>query len=162
MNPGRYLSVRRWRQRGASIFLAIFLLLLFGVLAALMARMITTASVSEVQDVEGVRTYQAARAGIEWGLFQLDPDAASAVLPGCFSPNPTALTAIPGYSVEVGCTPYPGAATSYQEGSRTIRIFRITAKATSSGAPAPGVEREIAATVEKCRDSAVVAAPFDC
>lgn len=149
-------------QRGISVVMAIFLLLLFGLISALMATMLSTASMTEVQDIEGARTYQAARAGIEWGVYQLDPKAASAALPACFSPNPAALTAIPGYSVSVTCTPYPSPATSYQEGSRTIRIFQIVATATSVAARPPGIEREIAVTVEKCRDSTVTSAPYDC
>lgn len=159
MNRSRSLSAR---QRGISVVMAIFLLLLFGLISALMATMLSTASMTEAQDVEGARTYQAARAGIEWGVYQLDPNAANAPLPSCFSPNPAMLTAIPGYSVRVNCTPYPGAATSYREGTRTIRIFHIVATATSVAARPPGVEREIAVTVEKCRDSTVTSAPYDC
>lgn len=147
-------------QRGISIVMAIFLLLLFGLIAALMATMLSTASMTEAQDIEGARTYQAARAGIEWGVYQLDPNATKSDLPDCFSP--ATLTAIPGYSVRVACAPYPGAATTYQEGSRTIRIFQITATATSVAARPPGVEREIVVTVEKCRDTSVTVAPFDC
>lgn len=159
MNHPRSLSAG---QRGISVFMAIFLLLLFGLISALMATMLSTANMTEAQDIEGARTYQAARAGIEWGVYQLDPKAASAALPACFSPNPATLTAIPGYSVRVGCTPYPGAATSYQEGTRTMRIFQIVATATPVAARPPGIEREIAVSVEKCRDSTVTSAPYDC
>lgn len=151
--------VRR-KQRGISIVMAIFLLLLFASIAAFMASLASTAHVASAQDIEGSRAYQAARAGVEWGLYQLDPNGTTAALPSCFAT--TTLVQVPNYSVNVSCTPFPGAATSYQEGSRTIRMFQITATATSTAARPPGVERVVSVTAEKCRDSLIVAAPYDC
>lgn len=58
------------RERGFSLVTAIFLLV---VLAALGVAMVTISSVqhqSTSLDVQGVRAYQAARAGMEWGLYQ--------------------------------------------------------------------------------------------
>lgn len=152
------------RQRGVSIFMAIFLLLLFGLVSALIATLISTANVSQAQDIEGARAYQAARAGVEWGMSQpeLDPNAASLILPDCFSPNPKALTAISGYSVEVRCTRYQNGASPYQEGSKTIRMFLLTARAVSTSATPPGIERLVEVTIEKCRDSSIASPPYDC
>lgn len=150
----------RRAQRGISIVMAIFLLLLFASIAAFMASLMSSSHISSAQDLEGSRAYQAARAGVEWGLYQLDAEATSSGLPTCFSP--ATLTQIQNYSVSVTCTPYPGAATFYQEGSRTIRIFQVTATATSIGGRPPTVERVIQVIAEKCRDTLIGAPPYDC
>lgn len=139
----------RPQQSGVSVIAGIFLLLLMAVLAAVMANLVSTSHVNMAADIGGVRAYQAARAGAEWGMFQLDPNAQSAGLPNCVN---GALT-VPGYGVAVSCT-----ARDYTEAGRQIRIYRITSVAT-----APGIERQIEVTVEKCRDPvSITAAPFDC
>lgn len=154
------------QQSGASIISAIFILLLFAALAAFMANLVSTANITSAQDVQGARAYQAAQAGVEWGLYQLDPNGAAAALPGCFAINPTVLptAAIPGFTVSVLCTPFPGAVTSYAEAGRTIRIFEIVATVTITNAlvPPAAVERQVTVRIEKCRDATIVAAPFDC
>ena len=70
-------------QRGVSIIAAIFLLLLMAMLAAVIANMVSTSHVNLAADIGGARAYQAARAGAEWGIFQLDPNAQTAGLPAC-------------------------------------------------------------------------------
>jgi MSHA biogenesis protein MshP len=163
------------RQRGVSIISAIFLLLLFAAIAAFMVSMTSTANITSAQDVQGARAYQAAQAGVEWGFYQLDPNGANASLPGC--PAVTMPAVVPGFTVTVNCTVYPNAAPApncvapsptaefcYQEAGRQVRIFTIVATAAVTGATVPpaAVEREVRITVEKCRDSAIVAVPYDC
>lgn len=148
-------------QRGISLVAAIFLLLLMAGLAAFMASILSATHINFAADVGGSRAYQAARAGAEWGMFQLDPNATVAGLPSCPAAS-TTLNTIPGHSVVVTCDAFPGAATWYQEGGRQIRIFRIRSTATALGVRAPGVEREVVVTIEKCRDAAIAAAPYDC
>lgn len=75
------LSARPW-QRGVSVITAIFLLLLMAVLAAAIANMVSTSHVNLAADIGGARAYQAARAGVEWGIFQLDPNAQGAAFAG--------------------------------------------------------------------------------
>ncbi|RIX46940.1 MAG: hypothetical protein D3M94_09575 [Rhodocyclales bacterium GT-UBC] len=144
-----------------SIISAIFLLLLMAGLAAYMASILSVAHINSAADIGGSRAYQAARAGVEWGMFQLDPNAASSALPTCATASGT-LTTIPGHSVEVQCVAYPGDSTVYREGARQIRIFRITATATAQDVKMPGIQRQVVVTLEKCRDSAITVAPFDC
>jgi MSHA biogenesis protein MshP len=162
-----FAGQKRSRQRGVSIISAIFMLLLFAAIAAFMVSMVSTANITSAQDVQGARAYQAAQAGVEWGLFQMDPNGSTAALPDCFAPSPTVLpaAAIPGFSVSVLCTSYPlASATSYAEAGRTIRIFQFVATATVAGAlvPPAAVERQVTVRVEKCRDSTILAPPFDC
>lgn len=148
------------RQSGMSLLAAIFVLLLLSSIAASILYFSSTAHTNSAQDFEGSRAYQAARAGVEWGLFQLDPNDTAAGLPSCFAA--TSLAQFAGYTVAVTCTPFPGAATSYQEGPRQTRMFQIVAVARSIAAFPTQTEREIAVTVEKCRDPAFAAAPYGC
>lgn len=163
MNTGRIkLSVSR-RQRGVSLVTAIILLLLFAALAALMANLLSATHLNQAADISGSRSYQAARAGIEWGAYQLDPNGTTLALPDCSSANGT-ITAISGYQVTVACTMYPTTG-FYTEGGRNIRVFQLVATATDLNARTPGTERQIRVTLEKCRDSALTASdpsPYDC
>jgi MSHA biogenesis protein MshP len=147
------ISARPW-QRGVSVIAGIFLLMLMAVLAAVIANMVSTSHVNLAADIGGARAYQAARAGAEWGMFQLDPNAAAAGLPSCFPP---AIPPVPGHRVTVTC-----ASSDHSEAGRSIRIFRIVSLAVANGVRAPGIERQVEVTVEKCRDATIVAAPFDC
>lgn len=141
------------QQRGVSLITGIFLLLLMSVLAAAMVSIVSTSHVNIAADIGGSRAYQAARAGAEWGIYQLDPNAQNAGLPACVNGAPP----IPDHTVTVTCS-----STSYTEGGRQIGIFRIVSKASASGAKQPGIERQVEVTVEKCRDPAITVAPYDC
>lgn len=143
----------RARQRGVSVITAVFLLLLMAVLAAAIANIVSTSHVNLAADIGGARAYQAARAGAEWGIFQLDPNAQTAALPDCVGGAP----AVPGHTLTVTCT-----SSDYSEAGRSIRIYRIVSLAVADGVRAPGIERQVEVTVEKCRDATIVAAPFDC
>ena len=148
------ISTRPW-QRGVSVIAAVFLLLLMALLAAVIANMVSTSHVNLAADIGGVRAYQAARAGAEWGIYQLDPNAAAPGLPNCFADS---TLAVPGHTVNVSCSSSP-----YTEAGRSINIYRIIARAVADGARAPGIERQVEVTVEKCRDPVnVPAAPYDC
>src|SRR5205807_5389160 len=63
------------RQAGFSIIAAIFLLVVLALLAAFIASVTGMQQSSGQLDVLGVRAYQSARAGMEWGAYQvLDPN----------------------------------------------------------------------------------------
>ncbi len=148
-------------QRGVSVLAAVFFLLLFGLLAALMANVISVTHSTAAEDVLGARAYQAARGGAEWGLYQvLDPTNATATGPTAALPTCFAATSVPGLgaTVSVSCA----ASVSYTEGSKSIRIYRITSTATIPGPAGLTVERSIEVTTEKCRDTASTVAPFGC
>lgn len=143
----------RTHQRGVSIITGIFLLLLMATLAAAMVSVISTSHVNVAADIGGSRAYQAARAGVEWGMYQLDPNAQTSTLPACVGGSP----AIPGHTVTVTCQSW-----DTTEGVKQIRIYRIGSQAVATGVKAPGIERRIEVTVEKCRDATITAAPYDC
>lgn len=147
---------------------AIFLLVILAGLAAFLVRLSTTQHITSAQDVQGSRAYQAARAGIEWGLYRvLDPANISVVapshanwpnLPSC--PADTTLT-IEGFSVAVSCTAFG----VYSEAgtTRQMRVYRLVATASVGVVGSVGhVERQVAATVSKCRASDGVAPGYEC
>lgn len=59
------------RQGGMAIMSAIFILIVLAVLAAFVVQVSTMQHMGSVQDLQSIRTYQAARAGIEWALFRV-------------------------------------------------------------------------------------------
>lgn len=162
------------RQRGVSVITAVFLLLLFAGLAALMANVISTTHTTSAQDVLGAKAYQAARAGIEWGLYKVmeNPDTTTAVAATATCPTAVTLPNCPtsafpvasleGFSVNYQCEAYDGTSGPYQEGCRRIRIFRLTATATGPGPGGTTIERRLQVTAEKCRDASSTVAPYDC
>lgn len=145
-------------QRGVSIITAIFMLVLFAALAALMASLVNTANVTSAQDIQGARAYQAAQAGVERGLFQLDPDGTGTANPDCFADIVLPVAAIPEFTVVVSC-----GKSDYNEAGRSIRIYLITATARSIAASPVTIERQVSASIEKCRPEVQnAAAPYDC
>lgn len=156
------------RFGGFALPSAIFLLVILAGLAAFLVNISMTQSATSTQDVQGARAYQAARAGIEWGLYHvLDPLNATVVPPGDAAwPNMPACNGgnlvVEGFNVTVVCLPAP---ILYSEAgqNRRIRVYRLVATATSGVVgSATYVEREVAATVSKCRTLDGVAPGYEC
>jgi MSHA biogenesis protein MshP len=69
----RMIAIRspsRIRCGGFSIVSAIFLLVVLAGLGAAMLNIATVHHASSALDVQGARAYQAARTGLEWGVYQ--------------------------------------------------------------------------------------------
>jgi MSHA biogenesis protein MshP len=156
-------------DRGFVLPSAVFLLVILAALAAFLVTISTTQNVTSAQDVQGARAYQAARAGIEWGLYPvLDPLNTSVVAPGNAAwPNmpgcPAGVLAIEGFSVTVGCV--PAVPQDYLEGgnSRSIRVYHLVSTASIGAVGAANhVEREIQVTVSKCRARDGAAPDYAC
>jgi MSHA biogenesis protein MshP len=173
--PGR-------RQRGLSIVTAIFLLVVLALLGAFMLSVTGLQQSSLQLDVQGVRAYQAARAGIEWGAFQvLDPNhtlnpatCSPVVLPGCPAAS-TNLSGLAGslspFTVTVTCSATINAPTT--EGNRNVGAYQIIATACNQPVAGPGtcpnptpaagyVERQLQATLSKCKDPTATAPRCTC
>jgi MSHA biogenesis protein MshP len=60
----------RGRSRGIGLVTAIFLLVILAGLGVALLAISTAGQRAAALDVQGARAYQAARAGIEWGLYQ--------------------------------------------------------------------------------------------
>ena len=58
-------------QRGFSLVAAIFLLVILSALGVFMLSISTMQQTTSTQDLLGSQAYQAAKAGIEWGAYQV-------------------------------------------------------------------------------------------
>lgn len=153
--------ILRRLQRGFSVATALFLIVVLALLGVFIVSISSIQQSSQQIDLQGVRAYQAARAGIEWMTFQvLDPNNAlnpltcSATVtcpPSATPPNyplPALAGSLAGFTGTVTCN-----MTTTTEGNREIRVFAITSTATSGTAGTPGyVNRELRATLSKCHD----------
>ena len=169
----------RFAQRGFSIVTAIFLIVVLALLGVYIVSVTGIQQTSSQLDVQGVRAYQAARAGIEWGAFQvLDPGNASLGTPAtCADTLPIPMPACPASPSHIGAGHANGLAGSLSsftatvqctqqadetEGNRRIVVYQIVSTGCNqisggsclTAVPATGyVERRLTATLTKCRDS---------
>lgn len=157
-------------QRGFSIMTAVFLVVVLGLLGVFLVFVTGLQQSSQQVDLQGVRAYQAARAGIEWAAFQvLDPNntlnpGTCSVLPSCpgGTGTTTALPALAGslspFSVAVRCDETPA-----EEGNRQIKVFKITSTASTGTPGTTGyVNRQVQATLSKCLDPTATAPRCSC
>src|SRR5438552_11831778 len=170
------------RQTGFSIIAASFLVVALALLAAFIASVTGMQQAGGQLGVLGVRAYQSARAGLEWSAWQIidpgntlnpGPTCATAVMPTCFaSPQnlPALAGSLSGFTVTVTCAQ----TADTTEGNRKVRVFQIVATACnqpSAGScpnvppPVPTngyVERQVQASLAKCKDSTAAAPRCAC
>lgn len=103
----RQLSpIRRAHARGFAILSAIFILVVLAALGAFVVNISTNQQIGSALDVQGVRAYQAAKAGIEWGVYRiLTPSFVCPAATTSFIPSAPTLS---GFTVTVTCTATPG------------------------------------------------------
>jgi MSHA biogenesis protein MshP len=94
---------RRLRQAGVGLVTAIFLLVVLAGLAVAMVSVYTAQQASANLDLQGARAYQAARAGLEWGLFRQLRTGQAGCIGGATFGMPGA-TSLSGFTVVVSCT----------------------------------------------------------
>lgn len=158
-------------QRGFALASAIFILVVLAALAVGITVLTTQSQTDFARDLQGARAYQAARAGLDWGAYQvLDPLNATATsgaapLPNCpnaavantcptaaspsssiMPPGPLASTVLAGYAVTLQCS-----CNDFTEAGRSIRVFQLKSTA-SGGAGLATVERQVSARIAYCRD----------
>lgn len=108
------------RPRGFAIVSAIFILVVLAVLGAFIMNISSSQQIGSALDVQGVRAYQAARAGIEWGLYR-QLQAGSCAGTTNFVPAAATLSA---FTVTVNCT-------AMADGSGGPTVYYIVATACS-------------------------------
>jgi MSHA biogenesis protein MshP len=116
------LPATQKRQRGFSLVAAIFLLVVLAALGAFIVTMSAVQHATASQSVQGARANNAARSGIEWGIYQVTTGGAC----------PAATTAFPafavpglnGFQVTVTCS-----AINTTESGQAFNIFNLTATA---------------------------------
>lgn len=132
MKPNRFAPRRVRRSAGVGLVTAIFLLVVLAGLAVAAVRIFNVQQASSSLDMDGARAYQAARAGIEWGLYQRLRNntcpSQSFALP--------ADSALARFTVSVTCTQVDGPLDAAGSNANTTR-WRIVAVACN--APAAGV-----------------------
>jgi MSHA biogenesis protein MshP len=124
---GQYdpIKTKKKTQRGFSIISAIFLLVVLSGLGAAMLTFSNAQHTSSAQDMQGMRAYQAARAGVEWGVFKLvNPPAACFASPTSFVPPAPTLSA---FTVTVTCVPFTAAG---------VTVYRV--QSTACNQPVAG------------------------
>lgn len=135
-------------QRGFSLIMAIFLIVVMAGMAVFLARVSSMQYHASALDEEGILAYQAARAGIEWGAYNARKVAVYPC-PGAADPDTLTLSgALANYTVSVTCVK-----TTATEGSTlgNVILYKITSTAKNGNSPAGDyyVERQLQATVAK-------------
>jgi len=161
------------RAGGFAFVTALFLLLILAAFAAFAVNIMANASATAVLAIQGVRGWEAARAGLNWGSYQIMREPSGGTygttdLPDCFA-TPTALTlpaAFGDFDLSVTCQRFPAIGDSpnlHEDGRTRVAQFVLIATA-SSGTPgaADYVERRLEARIEKCKDPDASAPLFAC
>lgn len=171
------MSTTRPESAGFALPSAIFLLVVLAGLAAFMLTVFTASQTAQTQDLNGVRAYQAARAGLEWGAYQvLDPRNDSIGTPAtCAAPvtdlvdfNP-ATPAVPGFPT-CPAAPFPAGtafagsdlagiavtvscqSTDHTEAGRNLRVYQLAAQANVDAGTGFASERLLRLRLAVCRD----------
>lgn len=162
---------RRRSDHGFSLITAIFLLVVLSALGAFMVVFTGLQQTTIQADVQGVRAYHAAHAGINWALYRaLDPDNTIAPGPASFPACPAGTINTLGGSLSPFTVVIACGITSATEANREIRVYQITATACNQPAcviaptvpPTGYVERRVVVTVAKCKDPTAPAPRYDC
>lgn len=129
------IASKRCRSRGVGLVTAIFLLVVLAGLGVALVSIFTSQRQAILLDEQGVRAHQAARAGIEWGLFQRLRGG------GCGSGTTTAVAlggdVLDKFAVSVTCRKVGGPAVPDGEPSLDRWIISATACAPASNGVCP-------------------------
>lgn len=107
------------KQCGFSIVMAIFILVVLSLLGGYMVKLSGVQRATSTYTIQGARAYQAARAGIEWGIARI---SAGGVCSDITAASPLSFTDINNFSVSLICTNQ-----IYSEGADNPVIYNITA-----------------------------------
>ncbi|MEK8029499.1 MSHA biogenesis protein MshP [Ideonella sp. DXS29W] len=133
------MTTLRHRQSGLGAIAAIMVLVLLAALAAAVVRLTMSQQMGGAQELGAARAAQAARAGIEWGLYQ----AFKGSWTTCAGATQTLdLSSDLGMRVTVSCS-----SSLYNEGESapgtpaTVRVYTIDAVACNSTSSCPDATR---------------------
>jgi len=138
------LSLRR--RRGFALMLAVFLIVTLAAIGAYVLTISTGQMAAASQDEQATRAYQAARAGIERGIYQVLISSNCAVPPSI----PFTRPGLSGFYAELTCLQVGITET---EGTASVKVYRITSKGCNASPCSPAtptptyVERELQVTV---------------
>lgn len=133
------MTSRTERQSGFAAIAAVVLLTVLAAMGAYMVGFSNTQQLGSARDIQGVRAYWAARAGLEWAL-----GAVSASPSACPASAPATVNTGSTYTLTVTCTMQ-----TYAEGANTVTIFSFQSQANAGTVGQLGyVERSLSATYE--------------
>ena len=130
------------RARGFALVLALFLIVSLAAIAGYLLTVSNAQVEAGVMDEQGAHAYQAARAGLEWGAYQV-------LRASNCPPGPTHISLASGFRASVSCTAF----VPESEAGVTVNTFRITSTGCNDTAGCPGVavpgyvERQLQLTV---------------
>ncbi|MCK4843086.1 MAG: hypothetical protein KAT04_14590 [Methylococcales bacterium] len=107
------------KQKGFSIIMAIFILVVLSLLGSYMVKLSGVQHATSTYAIQGARAYQAAKAGVEWAVARI---SAGGVCSDVNSASPLSFTDINGFSISLSCT-----SQSYSEGVANPIVYKITA-----------------------------------
>lgn len=140
MRPDRVpagIAPPRLRQRGFGLIAAMFVIIVIAAVIATIARMAVTQNATTSLSIQQARAYQAARAGLEWGIARAVAGQACA---GAFT--------LEGVSVKVSCQ--LSAASTLPEEGRSVTFISLQASGESASSDSPDYAfRQIDAVVER-------------
>jgi MSHA biogenesis protein MshP len=114
------------RSGGFSIIAAIFLVVVLGALGVYMVSITHVQHLTTAHSLQGSKAYQAAKAGIEWGIYRATNDGGCGAFPNTINYSSGGLA---GYQVTINCS-----VTNHQEQSSTFNVFELSAAADSGNA----------------------------
>lgn len=115
-------------QRGFALVTAIFLLVVLAGLGAAIVSVSTMQHVGSALDVQGASAYQAARAGVEWGVYRQLRNGVCNSAQASFVPTAPLLNV---FTVTVTCTP-----TTYSGATPNITVYQV--QSTACNQPSAG------------------------
>jgi len=143
--------LRHLAGRGFVLASAIFLLVIMASLALIVVMVSAASQATSAQDIQGARAYQAARLGIEAGLYAVHVNS------NCPGGTLTGIPGLNGFTVTWVCA----SPTTFKDSNDTHTIYQITSTAcTTAGASCPSatptevagtdyVERQLVVVTEK-------------
>lgn len=108
------------KQQGFSIVMAIFILVVLGLLGGYMVRQSGVQLSTFNYSLLGARAYQAAHAGIEWSIARINNGGSCADVN---AQTAMSFSGLEGISVRLSCS----ASSTFSEASQNITIYRIQA-----------------------------------
>lgn len=125
---------------GFGLVAALFLMIVVTVIIVIMAHLSATQHGISSLAIQQARAYQAARAGLEWGIARALEDGA------CPAGSLNLSGSLSEYSVAVTCT-----SSAYMENTSTVAIYRLTATAQNGtpGSRSDYAYRQLTAVVER-------------
>ncbi|TAN68825.1 MAG: hypothetical protein EPN17_08605 [Methylobacter sp.] len=128
-------------QSGFSLIAAIFLLVVIAALGLFTLTISTTQQQSSAMDALGSRAYQAAKAGIEWGVYQIIKGGATCAT--FVQPTMPTGTQLSSFTVTVDCS-----STAWTEGAASLSVYQLTSTAKTGVVGSAGYfERQLQVTI---------------